>query len=195
MDIQNQIRKYRNELNLSQEQLAEKIYVSRQSISNWETGKSFPDINSLIAMSILFNISLDQLIKGDVEMMKDVVSKKRYSASLKTMVTLIVIALVAYIVTFFTTNMSTKIILNVVSLLNVGIMLYIATQLEMIKRKNGYTYFELLAYIENKEEASFNSEKLKQELKTKNIIFNICFILTGLILAAVIFDLIQIFAR
>lgn len=42
MELQKQIKKYRNELKLSQEELAEKIFVSRQTISNWETGKAIP---------------------------------------------------------------------------------------------------------------------------------------------------------
>lgn len=47
MELNTQIKKYRTKLNLSQEELAEKVYVTRQTISNWETGKSYPDIYSL----------------------------------------------------------------------------------------------------------------------------------------------------
>lgn len=76
MNLGNQIKKYRNELEMSQETLAELIYVSRQSISNWETDKNYPDINSLLRLSEVFHISLDILIKGDVEKMKKEISKK-----------------------------------------------------------------------------------------------------------------------
>ena len=71
MERVTQIRKYRNERTLSQEALAEKVYVSRQTVSNWENDKSYPDVNSLVLLSEVFEISLDQLIKGDVEMMKE----------------------------------------------------------------------------------------------------------------------------
>ena len=71
MELGTQIRKYRNERTLSQEALAEKGYVSRQTVSNWENDKSYPDVNSLVLLSEVFEISLDQLIKGDVEMMKE----------------------------------------------------------------------------------------------------------------------------
>ncbi len=71
MELGTQIRKYRNEKTLSQEALAEKVYVSRQTVSNWENDKSYPDVNSLVLLSEVFEISLDQLIKGDVEMMKE----------------------------------------------------------------------------------------------------------------------------
>lgn len=71
MEAGAQIKKYRNNMKLSQDELAEKIYVSRQTISNWETGKNYPDIHSLLLLSTLFNVSLDQLVKGDVEIMKE----------------------------------------------------------------------------------------------------------------------------
>ena len=55
-------------------ELAEKVYVTRQTVSNWETGKSYPDIHSLLLLSALFDVSLDQLIKGDLETMKQEVN-------------------------------------------------------------------------------------------------------------------------
>ena len=54
MELGNQIKKYRSELQISQEQLADRIYVSRQTISNWENEKSYPDVNSLILLSEVF---------------------------------------------------------------------------------------------------------------------------------------------
>ena len=74
MEIKNQVRAYRSQLGMSQEELGEAVYVTRQTVSNWETGKSYPDIQSLLRLSSLFGISLDQLIKGDVEQMKDKIS-------------------------------------------------------------------------------------------------------------------------
>ena len=68
MEIKNQIRAYWSQLGMSQEELGEAVYVTRQTVSNWETGKSYPDIQSLLRLSSLFGISLDQLIKGDVSL-------------------------------------------------------------------------------------------------------------------------------
>lgn len=65
MELGKQIKKYRTEANLSQEGLADKIFVSRQTISNWENDKNYPDIKSLVLMSEVFQVSLDHLIKGD----------------------------------------------------------------------------------------------------------------------------------
>ena len=70
MEIGTQIKKYRTELNLSQDELAEKVFVSRQTISNWENDKNYPDIKSLLLLSSFFGISLDILVKGDLKEMK-----------------------------------------------------------------------------------------------------------------------------
>ena len=51
MNLGTQIKKYRGALALSQEELAEKIFVSRQSVSNWENNKTYPDIKSLLMLS------------------------------------------------------------------------------------------------------------------------------------------------
>lgn len=76
MKLGEQIKKYRTELSLSQDKLAEKLFVSRQSISNWENDKMYPDIKSLLLLSEVFSVSLDQLVKGDVEMMKSEISEQ-----------------------------------------------------------------------------------------------------------------------
>lgn len=76
MEIGKQIKKYRNEMELSQYELAEKIFVSRQTILNWENNKNYPDVKSLLLLSSLFNVSLDILIKGDLEQMKEQIKKE-----------------------------------------------------------------------------------------------------------------------
>ena len=76
MELGKQIKKNRQEKQLSQEELADRVYVSRQTISNWENDKSYPDVNSLVLLSEIFQISLDNLIKGDIETMKDVIQKE-----------------------------------------------------------------------------------------------------------------------
>ena len=70
------IKQHRTQLGWSQEVLAEKAYVSRQTVSNWETEKSYPDVHSLLILSDLFGVSLDELIKGDVAVMKEQVKSK-----------------------------------------------------------------------------------------------------------------------
>ena len=59
------LKKARENAGYTQEQVAERIRVSRQTISNWETGKTLPDIISIIDLSDLYQISIDELLKGD----------------------------------------------------------------------------------------------------------------------------------
>ena len=64
MEIGSKIKEARMKIEMTQEQVAETLGVSRQTISNWETGKSYPDIVSVIKMSDLYEVSLDYLLKG-----------------------------------------------------------------------------------------------------------------------------------
>lgn len=68
MEIEKKLKDARANAGLTQEQVAEKIMVSRQTISNWENGKSLPDIVSIMNLSDLYQISLDELLKGDTKM-------------------------------------------------------------------------------------------------------------------------------
>ena len=53
--------------NMTQEQLAEQLGVSRQSVSKWESGASFPELNTLLTLCDLFDVSMDDLLRGSVE--------------------------------------------------------------------------------------------------------------------------------
>ena len=70
MELGKQIKEHRQEAHLSQEELANRVYVSRQTISNWENEQSYPDIINIIELSNLYSISLDDLLKGDERMME-----------------------------------------------------------------------------------------------------------------------------
>ena len=70
MKLETRLKQRRNTLKMTQEEVAEKIHVSRQTISNWENGRNLPDINSLILISEIYAISLDELMKGDPKMVK-----------------------------------------------------------------------------------------------------------------------------
>nr|MCR5522762.1 helix-turn-helix domain-containing protein [Clostridia bacterium] len=72
MMISEKLKEARQKAGMTQDQVAEKIMVSRVTISHWENGKSLPDIVSLISLSDLYNISLDELVKGDSKMTEKV---------------------------------------------------------------------------------------------------------------------------
>ncbi|MGX9758269.1 helix-turn-helix domain-containing protein [Clostridioides difficile] len=65
MNLGENLKKLRKERNLSQEQLAEMLNVSRQAISKWESNKTYPDIENLVLLRNLFNVSLDYLIVNE----------------------------------------------------------------------------------------------------------------------------------
>ncbi len=75
MKVGEQMKKKRTELKLTQEMVASQIHVSRQTISSWETGRSYPDIESLILLSDFYQISLDNLLKGDTGMVEEIKRK------------------------------------------------------------------------------------------------------------------------
>ncbi|MCR5485028.1 MAG: helix-turn-helix domain-containing protein [Clostridiales bacterium] len=65
MEIGHILKNARNDAGLTQDQAAEALFVSRQTVSNWETGKTFPDIVSVVKMSDLYSVSLDHLLKEE----------------------------------------------------------------------------------------------------------------------------------
>lgn len=64
MEIKDLLRINREKNKLTQEQLADQIYVSRQAVSKWERGESLPDLENVILLSDLYDISIDQLLRG-----------------------------------------------------------------------------------------------------------------------------------
>ena len=70
MEIGKKLKQARQMSGLTQEDVAEKLIVSRQTISNWETEKFYPDILYVLQLSDLYQISLDELLKGDERMIQ-----------------------------------------------------------------------------------------------------------------------------
>ena len=150
MELNEQIKKYRTEMNISQEELAEKIYVTRQSISNWENGKTYPDIHSLLLLSSLFGISLDQLVKGDIEIMKEEI-KKEETAKMNRYGKIYTIMLITTAISAVPLFMW----LGVWAFIPWGIIwaisMYFAFKVEKVKKDNDVqTYKEIVAFSEGK---------------------------------------------
>lgn len=70
MQLATQLKQLRERAGLSQDAFAKQIYVSRQTVSNWERGRTYPDVQSLLLISEALDVSIDELIKGDAEEMK-----------------------------------------------------------------------------------------------------------------------------
>ena len=99
MNIGKRIHEIRQQKNLTQEQLASDLGISRQAVSKWESDKAIPDIENLMYISNLYNVSLDELIKGDdrvgQKIVADASAKKWHKLSI-----LFFAALLVYIVWF-----------------------------------------------------------------------------------------------
>lgn len=156
MDISNQIKTRREAMGLSQEQLAEKLYVSRQTISNWERDKTYPDVQSLLMLSVLFDTSIDTLVKGDVTVMEEAVERdrKRMGARMVRlavlMLALLVLAFALILSPAFAWMEGTwgmGVAATVASLPAIA-ALAVSTILDRIKRENDLvTYREILAFM------------------------------------------------
>lgn len=75
MELARQLKLRREERGLSQDEVAKAIFVSRQTVSNWENDKTYPDVQSLLLLSQLFGISIDELIKGDAAAMQQAIKE------------------------------------------------------------------------------------------------------------------------
>lgn len=163
MKIGKKLKDARQAQGYSQEVLAEKLYVSRQTISNWENDKTYPDIESLLRISELFQVSLDDLVKGDVSHMKEKVSTQDRSQfeKLSHLFTLLFVLTLASPVFLFH------------YLDRLGFVLWVAlafvtfaVSLMVEKEKKHHdiqTYREVLAFMENRR--LDDVEKIREEGK------------------------------
>lgn len=108
MEIGIKLKDARLQAGLTQEQVAEKIQVTRQTISNWENEKSFPDIISVIRLSDLYSISLDKLLKGDEKMIEHLAESTNIVNSNKKLITAIAINVVLLILFLLFNGVITK---------------------------------------------------------------------------------------
>lgn len=81
MNFCNNLQKLRKNKNISQEQLAEELGVSRQAVSKWESGASYPEMDKLVLLCKIFNCNLDDLINKDMSQIEDLSSSKKILAN------------------------------------------------------------------------------------------------------------------
>lgn len=81
MNFKENLKKLRKEKNISQEQLAEKLNISRQAISKWKSGKAYPDMDNLILLRDIFNVSLDELIVNEKADKEKSINQEEYVSS------------------------------------------------------------------------------------------------------------------
>ncbi len=187
MEIGRRIKNLRAEHNISQEQLSEKIYVTRQTISSWENDKSYPDLNSLIRMSEVFNITIDNLVKGDIIKMKEIINqedRKKFSRE-STKFTLLIIVMVV----------SAPILLHFLDKIGIAIWaviaiigMYYAFKVERLKKKYDISSLkEIVAFSQGEklDEIEVKVEKAKSPYQTMSLAV-LSAVLTGAIIILVI---------
>lgn len=101
MELGKTISEIRRKHNMTQEEFAELFHVTRQTISNWETGKSYPDLETLIRMSEDFHISLDTMLKGDKNMVREITREQKHGKNHRLKILLAVAAALAVVITAF----------------------------------------------------------------------------------------------
>lgn len=109
MSLSKKIINIRKENNLNQESLAEILNVSRQTVSNWENDKCYPDIETLILISDKFDISLDTLLKDDMKMVKEIDKKVEKNSKLKRIIAVLSVIIIVIFPILVTKNHIEKI--------------------------------------------------------------------------------------
>lgn len=148
MKLGEQKKKYRSSYNYSQEELSEKLFVSRQTISNWETNKSYPDIQSILLISSIFNISLDELVKGDLPVMKNQVLKRKKD---NTYSWIMLLSFLLAALSIGPILLSDNILILSTPFLLLTPALYCSYKIESFKKSVDIkTYSEIIAYTQGK---------------------------------------------
>ena len=179
MNLSKQIKKHRERLSLSQEGLAEKLYVSRQTISNWENEKSYPDVHNLLLLSVLFDVSLDELVKGDVEQMKETIEKTEMDRYTKMMLLFILLTALSVGPALYLPGYWCI----VPPLCFWLVSMYAALKIEKIKKtQNIKTYKEIVAFMENQDlDAIRKKRDVKKDFLSTAVIVVVFILIVGII--------------
>ena len=129
MELNTKLKEARSHAGLTQEEVAEAIQVSRQTISNWETGKFYPDILSVIKLSDLYAISLDDLLKGDKKMIEHLEESTDVVSSNRRLIAAVIVnvALMIILVTFNGLISNNRLLIGisaVIGILSTGVLFY-----------------------------------------------------------------------
>ena len=170
MEVGKRIRDERKGAGMSQDDLAARVYVSRQTISSWENDKTYPDVQSLILLSEIFGVTVDSLIKGDVETMTETIdtevrTMKRLSYVMLGFLVLMLLAVVWICVQTFAWDwpIEQTVPTFVLALVLWGIAMFAACWIDRIKKRNDLiSYHEILSFW-NGEDIVRDTKKRRRE--------------------------------
>ena len=152
MELGTRLKEYRNRLGMTQDDLAERLFVSRQTVSAWENDKTYPDIHSLLMLGDLFSVSLDTLVKGDIEIMKEKIDQsdiRSFKRDSNIFAVLLLTSIVSLIPLYRWIGIPGLILWAVLF----AVTIYYCVKVERVKKQQDiYTYREIVAFT--------NGEKL-----------------------------------
>lgn len=93
MTLGEKLKKIRQDNHLSQEDFSEQFHMTRQTVSNWENGKSFPDLETLVKISNIFNVSTDELLKEDEAVVQQIDSEKKKKNTLLIVLLVLIVGI------------------------------------------------------------------------------------------------------
>lgn len=186
MELGQRLRDYRVRSEMTQEELADRLYVSRQTISSWENDKSYPDIHSLLMMGNLFGVSLDTLIKGDIEIMKEKVEQTTIK-SFQRDSNLFALLLIACIASPLPLYRYLGIPGAVIWTLLAGAAGYYSAKIERTKKEQDiYTYKEIVAFTKGEKLDGLDKAREEGKRRYQKVLLALLGAVVGLIVAVVL---------
>ena len=165
MELGRRLKEYRSQAGMTQDDLAERLYVTRQTISSWENDKSYPDIHSLLMLGDLFHVSLDTLVKGDIEIMKEKIDRtciRSFNRDSRIFAVLLIACAVSFLPLYKWAGIPGMIIWALLF----AVTLYFCFRLEKIKKEHDiHTYREIVAFTHGEKLDSI--EKAREEGKRR----------------------------
>lgn len=203
VELPAQLKKHREQMDLSQEDVANNIFVSRQTISNWETGKTYPDVQSLLLLSNLFDVSVDELLKGDVKVMQKDISRdaRTFKHLAWAMSAFMVAAIVSCCLAIILRDIgdATSYGMSLASLLALGAaaVLFLcafaaAVWAEVLKKQNNViTYKEIVAFVQGKSPEEVRDDgSFARKHPIASVVSKVCFGAIAALVFVVLFNII-----
>lgn len=191
MELGQRLKDLRNKHNITQEEFADKLYVSRQTISSWENDKSYPDIHSLLMISELFKISLDDLVKGDIEIMEEKINQS-VIGSFKKDSNIFAVLLIVCLLTVIPMSRLFGIVGDVIWFIVFAITMYYAIKIEKTKKEfDIYTYKEIVAFTKGEKLDAIDKAREEGKRKYQIIVMLLVGGLIGIIIAHIIYTILE----
>jgi len=188
-------------MGVSQEELAERIFVSRQTVSNWENDKNYPDLKSLLLLSSLFGVSLDILVKGDIEQMKEEIKTEDIKYVKRSYSILNILFLISLVL--FPPLMVLPLLMNslwflytawgIVVLLSAALIFSVFRVFKIRKKFDIKSYKEIVAFFEGKPLSGTDKQSAREDKSHNKREYAMVALYLVLILGSVGFLLFKIF--